>query len=137
MAVLRAIFETKTSNEWMGLLSGIDILKAKVNTYEDLFADRQVQAMDAVRWVENDTLGRVPMATICGQRPPATDDRLTHSPHLGEHTREILGEWALVRATAKGSRLQVLWVATGVDLPLKEVHAVPWSSTLRPRASAD
>ena len=92
LAALRLIFETKTSDEWMELLSGIDILKSKVNTYEDLFADPQVQAVDAVRWVENDTLGRVPMGTICGQRPPATGDRLTHAPHLGEHTREILGE---------------------------------------------
>jgi crotonobetainyl-CoA:carnitine CoA-transferase CaiB-like acyl-CoA transferase len=90
MAVLRPIFETRTSDEWVELLSGIDILKAKVNTYTDLFADPQVQAVDAVRWVENDTLGRVPMGTICGQRPPKTGDRLTHSPHLGEHTREIL-----------------------------------------------
>jgi crotonobetainyl-CoA:carnitine CoA-transferase CaiB-like acyl-CoA transferase len=92
MAVLRPLFETKTSDEWMELLSSIDILKAKVNTYNDLFADPQVQAMDAVRWVENDTLGRVPMGTLCGQQPPATGDRLTHAPHLGEHTREILGE---------------------------------------------
>jgi crotonobetainyl-CoA:carnitine CoA-transferase CaiB-like acyl-CoA transferase len=92
MAVLRPLFETKTSEEWMRLLSTIDILKAKVNTYEDLFADPQVHAIDAVHWVENDTLGRVPMATICGQRPPATGDALAHSPHLGEHTREILGE---------------------------------------------
>jgi len=92
MAALRPIFETKTSDEWVELLSSIDILKAKVNTYDDLFADPQVQAIDAVRWVENDTLGRVPMGTLCGQRAPATGDRLTHSPHVGEHTREILGE---------------------------------------------
>ena len=91
MAELRPIFETKPSDEWLELLSSIDILKAKVNTYEDLFADSQVRAIDAVHWVENDTLGRVPMATICGQRPPATGDRLAHSPHVGEHTREILG----------------------------------------------
>jgi crotonobetainyl-CoA:carnitine CoA-transferase CaiB-like acyl-CoA transferase len=92
MTVLRPVFETKTSDEWMQLLSGIDILKAKVNTFDDLFDDAQVKAIDAVRWVENDTLGRVPMSTICGQRPPATGDPLTHSPHLGEHTREILTE---------------------------------------------
>ena len=92
MAALRPVFETKTSDEWVKLLSSIDILKAKVNTYEDLFADPQVQAVDAVRWVENDTLGRVPMGTIAGQRAPATGDRLTHAPHVGEHTREILGE---------------------------------------------
>jgi crotonobetainyl-CoA:carnitine CoA-transferase CaiB-like acyl-CoA transferase len=92
LAALRPIFETKTSDEWVELLSSIDILKAKVNTYSDLFDDPQVKAVDAVRWVENDALGRVPMGTICGQRPPATGDPLTHSPHLGEHTREILTE---------------------------------------------
>ncbi len=92
LTFLRPVFETKTSDEWMELLSGIDILKAKVNTFDDLFDDAQVKAIDAVRWVENDTLGRVPMSTICGQRPPATGDPLTHSPHLGEHTREILTE---------------------------------------------
>jgi crotonobetainyl-CoA:carnitine CoA-transferase CaiB-like acyl-CoA transferase len=92
MAELRPILETRTSDEWVQLFSSIDILKSKVNTYQDLFADPQVQAVDAVRWVENDTLGRVPMGNICGQSPAATGDRLTHSPHLGEHTREILGE---------------------------------------------
>ena len=29
----RPFFETKTSDEWVELLSGINILKAKVNTY--------------------------------------------------------------------------------------------------------
>jgi crotonobetainyl-CoA:carnitine CoA-transferase CaiB-like acyl-CoA transferase len=92
MASLRPIFEARTSAEWDVLLSSIDILKAKVNTYEDLFADPQVEAMDAVHWVESDTLGRVPMATICGQRAPATGDPLSHAPHVGEHTREVLIE---------------------------------------------
>jgi crotonobetainyl-CoA:carnitine CoA-transferase CaiB-like acyl-CoA transferase len=92
MAELRPVFEAKTSDEWVKLLSSIDILKAKVNTYTDLFADPQVQAVDAVRWVDNDTLGRVPMGTLCGQRPPETGDRLAHSPHVGEHTLEILDE---------------------------------------------
>ena len=90
MAELRPIFETRNSDEWVELLSSIDILQAKVNTYTDLFTDPQAQAVDAVHWVENDTLGRVPMGALCGQRPPATGDRLAHSPHVGEHTREIL-----------------------------------------------
>ena len=92
MAELRPYFEQKTSDEWVALLTGIDILKARVNTYEDLFADPQVQAMNAVRWVENDTLGRVPMSNICGQQAAASGDNLTHAPHVGEHTRAILGE---------------------------------------------
>ncbi|NBR27311.1 MAG: CoA transferase [Betaproteobacteria bacterium] len=92
LADLRPHFEQKTSNEWVELLSGIDILKAKVNTYDDLFKDPQVQTVDAIRWVENDTLGRVPMGNLCGQQPLESGDRLAHAPHVGEHTREILGE---------------------------------------------
>ena len=92
MAELRPFFETKTSDEWVELLSGIDILKAKVNTYDDLFVDPQVQQNGAVHWVENDTLGRVPMGNLCGQQPLQSGDRLAHAPHVGEHTREILAE---------------------------------------------
>ena len=31
------------------------------------------------------------MGNICVQPPLATGDRLAHAPHVGEHTREILG----------------------------------------------
>ncbi len=31
-------------------------------------------------------------ASVPGQPAPATGDRLTHSPHLGEHNEEILSE---------------------------------------------
>ena len=102
LAELRPYFETKTSDEWVELLSGIDILKAKVNTYDDLFKDPQVQAVDAVRWVENDTLGRVPMGNLCGQQPLQSGDRLAHAPHVGEHTREILAEMGYAGAEIDG-----------------------------------
>ena len=92
LAELRPIIATKTSDEWVAAFSTIDILKAKVNTYDDLFLDPQVKAMEAVRWVENDTLGRVPMGRIAGQRPFENGDPSSHSPHVGEHSREILGE---------------------------------------------
>ena len=32
------------------------------------------------------------MATVPGQPIPETDDRFTHSPHLGEHNDEVLTE---------------------------------------------
>ena len=92
LAEMRPVIATKTSAEWNQLISEADILNAKVQTHLDLFEDDQVQAVEALRWVENDTLGRVPMATIPGQPVPETGDRLTHSPHLGEHNAEVLGE---------------------------------------------
>ena len=92
LAQIRPIVETKTSDAWNKLISEADILNAKVQTHLDLFDDPQVRAVDALRWVENDTLGRVPMASVPGQPIPATDDPLTHSPHLGEHNEEVLTE---------------------------------------------
>ena len=86
------IIETKTSEEWTKLMSEADILNAKVQTHLNLFDDKQVQAVNAIRWVENDTLGRIPMATVPGQPIPETGDRFTHSPHLGEHNEEVLME---------------------------------------------
>ena len=67
-------------------------MNAKVQSHIDLFEDTQVRAVNAIRWVENDTLGRIPMATVAGQPIPETDNRLTHSPHLGEHNDEVLME---------------------------------------------
>ena len=92
LAQIRPIIETKTSDEWNKLISEADILNAKVQSHIDLFEDTQVQAVNAIRWVENDTLGRIPMATVAGQPIPETDNRLTHSPHLGEHNDEVLME---------------------------------------------
>ena len=92
MSQIRPIIETKTSDEWNKLISEADILNAKVQSHIDLFEDTQVQAVNAIRWVENDTLGRIPMATVPGQPIPETDNRFTHSPHLGEHNDEVLME---------------------------------------------
>ena len=92
LSQIRPIIETKTSDEWNKLISDADILNAKVQTHVDLFDDTQVQAVNAIRWVENDTLGRIPMANVPGQPIPETDDRFTHSPHVGEHNNEVLME---------------------------------------------
>ena len=92
LSQIRRIIETKTSDEWNKLISEADILNAKVQSHIDLFEDTQVQAVNAIRWVENDTLGRIPMATVPGQPIPETDNCLTHSPHLGEHNDEVLME---------------------------------------------
>ncbi len=90
--LLRPIIETKTTDEWCALLSEIDVLHGRVHTHKDIFEDPQVKAISALRWVDDPVLGRVPMASLPGQPAPATGDRYTLSPGLGEHTREILAE---------------------------------------------
>ena len=101
LSQIRPIIETKTSDEWNKLISKADILNAKVQTHIDLFEDAQVQAVNAIRWVENDTLGRIPMATVPGQPISETGDRFTHSPHIGEHNEEVLTELGYSTLTIK------------------------------------
>ena len=92
LSALRPIFATKTTDEWNRLLNEIDVLNGKVHTHLDLLENPQVLATGALTWVDDPTLGRVPMASIAGQVPPASGERLSRSPHLGEHSIEILCE---------------------------------------------
>jgi crotonobetainyl-CoA:carnitine CoA-transferase CaiB-like acyl-CoA transferase len=62
----------------------------KVHTHLDLLDNEQVAAVNALHWVEDDTLGRVPMASIPGQAQPATGDPLSQSPAVGQHSRAVL-----------------------------------------------
>ena len=112
MAMIRPIIATKPTAEWSRLLAQIDVLHAAVHTHTDLLEDAQVRAVGALTWVDDPTFGRVPMGSIAGQPAPKTGDRLSHSPGLGEHSREILSELghtaaeidALVKAGAVQSK---------------------------------
>jgi len=92
LAILRDVVATKTTDEWVDLLNGIDVLNAPVSTYGDLFEHPQVTAVEAIRWVENDTVGRIPMGSIAGLPPVGTDNPRTLAPHIGQHSVEILAE---------------------------------------------
>ena len=82
----------------MELLNGIDVLNAPVNNYGELFEHPQIAATQAVNWVEHDTVGRVPMGHIAGMPLPETGNPRSHSPHIGQHSREILAEFGMADA---------------------------------------
>jgi len=92
MTMIIPLIEKKPTAAWCGSLTEIDVLHAPVHTHHDLFEDEQVKAAQAIHWVDDDLLGRIPMGSIPGQPAPKTGDRFSRSPHVGEHSREILGE---------------------------------------------
>ena len=92
LAIVGEKIATKTTAEWVEALNGIDVLNAPVADYGDLFEHPQVAAMEAVNWIQHDTVGRVPMGHIAGAPLPATDNPRSHAPHIGAHSREILAE---------------------------------------------
>ncbi|MDX2156876.1 MAG: CoA transferase [Hyphomicrobiaceae bacterium] len=95
MALIRPIVETRTTGEWCTALAAIDVLHGAIHSHQDLFTNEQVQAVGALTWVDDPTFGRVPMGTVAGQPRPATGHPLSHSPDIGEHSREVLAEMGL------------------------------------------
>ena len=92
MALIRPLMTARTTVEWSRLFAEIDVLHGRIHTHHDLFENEQVKAVEAITWVEDPVLGRVPMGSIAGQPRPESGDRLSRSPVVGEHSREVLAE---------------------------------------------
>jgi len=115
LAIVAEAMAAKSKAEWAKALNAADILNAPVNDYGDLFREPQVEAMGAVRWIEHDTVGQVPMGAIAGIPPMATENPRSHSPHVGQQSREILA--ALGRSGAEIDALIADGVVAAAGLP--------------------
>jgi crotonobetainyl-CoA:carnitine CoA-transferase CaiB-like acyl-CoA transferase len=83
---------TRTTNEWLELMTARDIWCAPVKDFEAIFNDPQVAAAEIVATVEHPNIGplKVIRAPITLSETPATIRR--PSPKVGEHNQEILRE---------------------------------------------
>jgi crotonobetainyl-CoA:carnitine CoA-transferase CaiB-like acyl-CoA transferase len=115
LAIVAEAMATKSKAEWVKELNAIDILNAPVNDYADLFEEPQAEAVGAVRWIEHDTVGQIPMGAIAGIPPMATANPRSHAPHIGEHSREILA--ALGKSEAEIDGLFADHVVVEIDQP--------------------
>ena len=79
---LRALFATRTCDEWLALLAGHDVCATRVNTPAEALADPHIAARGVVAAAHG-------LRTI---RPPflGREPELAPAPVVGEHTREIL-----------------------------------------------
>jgi crotonobetainyl-CoA:carnitine CoA-transferase CaiB-like acyl-CoA transferase len=115
LAIVAEAMATKSKAEWAKELNAVDILNAPVNDYASLFEEPQVEAVGAVRWIEHDTVGHVPMGAIAGIPPMATENPRSHSPHIGEHSREILT--SLGKSQAEVDALFAAGTVSEIDQP--------------------
>ena len=87
------VFRKKTSKEWLVILGEADIICGPINNYEDLVNDPQVKENEMIIEVPHPTAGKVRMVGFA-PKYSASPLAVHHSPPLlGQHTREILGEY--------------------------------------------
>lgn len=95
---LAGVFPTRSTQEWLDAMIEADIPAATMNTPQTLLDDPHMQSVGFFQTVDHPSEGRLRTiglpqswsATPLTQRHPA--------PRLGEHTRELLGEYGFTEA---------------------------------------
>ena len=92
IAELAQLFGTRTQDEWMKLLSDIDVPYAPVNTIEEAFSDPQTQHRRMVLDAEHPRVGKLKLLGIPVKLSDTPGEIRTAAPAYGEHTLDILKE---------------------------------------------
>jgi len=92
IAEMGQLFSTRTQDEWMKLLSEIDIPFGPVNTVEEALSDPHTLHRCMVLEVEHLRAGKVKLLGIPVKLSETPGDIRVPPPAYGEHTLDILGE---------------------------------------------
>jgi crotonobetainyl-CoA:carnitine CoA-transferase CaiB-like acyl-CoA transferase len=90
MPMLREAVKDHTVADLNAALNEADVLNGPVNDYGDYFEDPHVRSVEAVSWIEQSGLGRIPIPSLPGHPRLRPGEARGHTPHLGEHSREVL-----------------------------------------------
>jgi crotonobetainyl-CoA:carnitine CoA-transferase CaiB-like acyl-CoA transferase len=89
---LNETMPTRTTEDWIALFLPNEVFCERVNNYSDYLEHPHVKATGAIDWIEQEGFARLPVANIPGLPPAREDLARHHAPHIGEHSRAILGE---------------------------------------------
>ena len=93
--IIKALQETmpsKTTEEWIAILQPKDVFCERVNNYTDYLEHPHVKESGAVDWIEQEGVGRLPVANIPGLPPASQHAPQQRAPNIGEDGPDILGE---------------------------------------------
>lgn len=108
MAIIRAEFTRRSTQEWCRRLGAAEILHARIRSYDEVLGDEDLRQAGALDWLEQPGVdGALPIPNIPGG-PRALDyGALRASPSVGEHSAEVLrelgaGDAAIARLMDRG-----------------------------------
>lgn len=83
---------TFDSEALLALLHEAGVPAGKINRASDILQDPQVQARDSVAWVDDPSIGRIPMPNVMPHLSRTPGKIRSTGPSLGAHTHEVLTE---------------------------------------------
>jgi crotonobetainyl-CoA:carnitine CoA-transferase CaiB-like acyl-CoA transferase len=119
--IIKALQETmpsKTTEEWISILQPKDVFCERVNNYQDYLDHPHVTESGALDWIEQDRVGRLPVANIAGLPRAAEHPPQQHAPHIGEDGPDILGELGYSAA-----EIEAIFTRGGIGRPSEAAPA--------------
>ena len=111
MPMIRAEFRKRTTAEWAEALTEAEVMNAPIATYDDFLANEQVEAVNAISWVEHPSMEKLPLANIPGLPAFENGGANTESPHVGQQTVDILSaagyDDAAIKALAESGAIKI------------------------------
>ncbi len=89
ISLLDEVFRTRSTSEWLKILSEARVPCAPINTVEEALRDEQVLARGAIRYAEHPEMGQV-VHLRSPVRVGTEEPAIANAPALGEHTAHIL-----------------------------------------------
>jgi crotonobetainyl-CoA:carnitine CoA-transferase CaiB-like acyl-CoA transferase len=99
---LAGVLATRTTAEWLDVLTTADIPAARMNSLDDILADEHLNAIGYFRTIQHPTEGSIREISVPTEWSASQPIVGRHAPRLGEHTADVLMEVGFDRKTIDG-----------------------------------
>jgi formyl-CoA transferase len=103
-AVLNEALSKGKSAQWVEKLNAAGVPCGPIYTVDQVFADPQVQHLEAAAWVEHPKLGRFQVVNQAVKLSRTKASLVAATPEIGQHTDEILKELGYSEGDIRGMR---------------------------------
>lgn len=88
-----------TTQEWVERFTAEDVLHAQIRTYDEVLQDSELVELAHIDWLTHAGIEmQVPIANVPGALRANGYGALSQSPHVGEHSVEVLAEHGVQRS---------------------------------------